>query len=191
MATTRERALEAAVRLVGEQGVRALTHARVDAAAGLPKGSTSNWFRTRDALIAGVLVWIAERERADLTAAMNPVENGEELIDVLTRLLEDVTGRHAARTRARYALFLETAAAPDAQPSMRDQRSQFESWTRDRLALLGAPEPDVAARALLAMSAGIIVNRLTVAPDAPIRPAIELVVRAALTVPRAEPADAS
>ena len=30
-AATRERALEAAVDLLGEQGVRALTHARVDA----------------------------------------------------------------------------------------------------------------------------------------------------------------
>ena len=72
MSSTRERALGAAVRLVGEQGVRALTHARIDAEAGLPKASTSNWFRTRDALVAGVVVSIAEQERADLTAAMAP-----------------------------------------------------------------------------------------------------------------------
>ena len=73
MAATRDRALEAAVRLVGEQGIRALTHARVDEEAGLPKGSTSNWFRTRDALVAGVLVWIAEQERAELTVTMATV----------------------------------------------------------------------------------------------------------------------
>lgn len=180
MATTRDRALEAAVRLVGEQGVRALTHARVDSAAGLPRGSTSNWFRTRDALIAGVLVWIAEQERVVLTAAMGAVRTADDLVDVLTNLIGDVTGRYAARTRARYSLFFETTAAPDAQPSMLRQRSIFEEWTRDRLALLGAAEPEIAARALLAASAGIIVNRLTVAPDAPIRPTIELVVRSAL-----------
>lgn len=180
MASTRDRALEAAVQLVGEQGVRALTHARVDAAAGLPKGSTSNWFRTRDALVAGVLVWIAEQERAVLTAAMGAVETADELVDVLTDLISEVTGTYSVRTRARYALFFETTAAPGAQPSMREQRSIFEEWTRDRLALLGAPEPDLAARALLATSAGIIVNRLTVAPDAAIRPTVELVVRAAL-----------
>ena len=51
-ATTRERALEAAVELLGSQGVRALSHARVDDRAGLPAGSTSNWFRTRRALHA-------------------------------------------------------------------------------------------------------------------------------------------
>lgn len=180
MATTRDRALRAAVQLVGEQGVRALTHARVDVAAGLPSGSTSNWFRTRDALIAGVLVWIGERERADLVAALGPVTTIERIIDALTGLIDDATGRHAARTRARYALFLETAAAPAARPPMLDQRSLFEDWLRDHLTLLGADDPEIAARALLATSAGIIVNRLTVAPDAPIRPAIELVVRASL-----------
>ena len=72
MAITRERALEAAVQLVGEQGIRALTHARVDERAGLPKGSTSNWFRTRDALVAGVIAWIAESERADFSAGEPP-----------------------------------------------------------------------------------------------------------------------
>ena len=181
MAMTRERALEAAVRLVGEQGVRALTHARVDAEAGLPKGSTSNWFRTRDALVAGVLVWIAEQERAELIAAMEPAHTVDEVIDVFTRLIEDATGRQAVRTRARYALFLETTATPQAQPSMRAQRSLFEEWTRGRLAMLGATDPDAAARALLAFAAGLIVNRLTVAPDAPLRPTVEIAVHGCLS----------
>ena len=37
------------------EGVRALSHARVDERAGLPPGSTSNWFRTRRALLGGVV----------------------------------------------------------------------------------------------------------------------------------------
>lgn len=189
MATTRERALEAAVRLVGEQGVRALTHARVDAEADLPKGSTSNWFRTRDALVAGVLVWIAEQERADLTAAMTPARTIDEVIDVLTRLLEEATGLNAVRTRARYALFFETTATPEARPAMHTQRSMFEEWTRGVLSMLGATDPDAAARAVLAVSAGLIVNRLTVAPDTPIRPTVELAVRScvAIAAPTPEP----
>ena len=47
--------MNAAVELVGGQGIRALTHARVDAQAGLPLGSTSNHFRTRAALVAGLV----------------------------------------------------------------------------------------------------------------------------------------
>lgn len=178
MASTRDRALTAAVRLTGEQGVRALTHARVDAVAALPRGSTSNWFRTRDALVAGVVTWIAEQERADVTATFARVATVDDLIDAITALLEDATGVHAARTRARYALFLETTATPDVEPSMRAQRSLFEAQARDILLSLDAAGPDVATATLLAMSAGLIVNRLTVAPNAPIRPVVDRVVRA-------------
>ena len=62
MPATKDRALEAAVELLGTDGVRALSHARVDERAGLPPGSTSNWFRTRRALLAGIVDWIAEQE---------------------------------------------------------------------------------------------------------------------------------
>lgn len=180
MKSTRDRALQAAVGLVGTQGVRALTHTRVDAAAGLPKGSTSNWFRTRDALVAGVIDWIADLERADLEAAMAPAQTPDDVIDVLCRLLESATGENAARTRARYALFLEVAGRAEADPSLRAGRSGFETWMRELLTRLGARQPDTAARAVLATATGIIVNRLTVAPDAPIRPTVELTLRACL-----------
>ncbi|KHK98620.1 TetR family transcriptional regulator [Microbacterium mangrovi] len=180
MAETRDRALDAAVRVVGDQGVRALTHGRVDAEAGLPKGSTSNWFRTRDALLSGVLVWIAEQERAELTAAMAPAHTPDEVADALCGMLESATGLNATRTRARYALFLEVTAAPGILPVMRTQRGLFEEWTRDRLADLGAPDPESSARTLLALCAGLIVNRLTVAPDMPVRESIDLALRGAL-----------
>jgi DNA-binding transcriptional regulator YbjK len=75
-AATRERALEAAVGLLGAEGVRALTHARVDERAGLPPGSTSNWFRTRRALLGGVVDWLAERERADFDPSGLPAVAG-------------------------------------------------------------------------------------------------------------------
>ena len=43
MTPTKVRVLEAAVELLGTEGLRSLTHARVDERAGLPKGSTSNF----------------------------------------------------------------------------------------------------------------------------------------------------
>ena len=63
---------------------------------------------------------------------------------------------------------------------MRAQRSMFEEWTRGRLSTLGATDPEAGARALLAFGAGLIVNRLTVAPDTPIRPTVEIAVRGCL-----------
>ena len=55
--------LDAAITVLGGRGVRGLTHRAVDAAAGAPAGTTSNHFRTRDALLDGVVDRFAERER--------------------------------------------------------------------------------------------------------------------------------
>src|SRR5262245_42599709 len=45
--------LDAAIEVLAERGTRGLTHRAVDARAGLPLGSTSNRFRTRNALLGG------------------------------------------------------------------------------------------------------------------------------------------
>ena len=181
MAGTRDRALDAALALVGEQGIRALTHARVDERAGLPKGSTSNWFRTRDALVAGVANWLAESERADFAAQeMPPVETPEQLVDALTGMIELQTGPLGARTRARYAIFLESAGDDELLAPLLVQRKAYVEWTTALLSRVGASTPDQAARTLMAAGEGIVFHRLTVDPDAEIRPIIERAVRASL-----------
>lgn len=178
-AVTRERALDAAVELLGAEGVRALTHARVDGRAGLPPGSTSNWLRTRRALLVGVVDWIAEHERTDFNPAAMPAITGVEgLIEGLCAMLEVQTGRFAARTRARYALFLELAGDPDVGEPLRRQRREFEWWTERIVIAAGIADPVPATRALMALGDGLLLHRLTVDPDLDLRPAIERAVRA-------------
>jgi DNA-binding transcriptional regulator YbjK len=177
-ATTRERGLEAAVELLGAEGMRALTHARVDERAGLPPGSTSNWFRTRRALLGGIVDWIAERERADLEPDAMPTISGvDELIEGLCAMAELQTGRFAARTRARYALFLELADDPELGEPLRRQRREFERWTEKIIIAVGIADPVPATRALMALGDGLILHRITVDPELDIHPAIERAVR--------------
>ena len=177
-AATRERALEAAVELLGAQGVRALTHARVDERAGLPPGSTSNWFRTRRALLAGVVDWMAERERADFDPAALPSITGvDDLIEGLCAMTALQTGPFAARTRARYALFLELSGDPELGEPMRRQRREFERWTEQMVSAVGIADPVPATRALMALTDGLMLHRLTVDPGLDLRPAIERAVR--------------
>lgn len=181
MPSTRTRALDAALALVAEQGVRSLTHARVDERAGLPKGSTSNWFRTRTALVAGVIEYIAAGERADASGIDRPrLESPDDLIDLLCRLVEIETGPEAPRTRARMALSLEVAHDPELLGPLIRQREIFVQWAADLLRDVGARHPGEAARTLLACGNGITFHRLTVDPDAEIRPVIERAVRACL-----------
>jgi DNA-binding transcriptional regulator YbjK len=59
---TRRRAIsDAGLAVLAQVGSRGLTHRAVDEAAGVPSGTTSNYFRTRDALIAGLVDRIGER----------------------------------------------------------------------------------------------------------------------------------
>ncbi len=178
--TTRSRALDAAIALVGAQGIRALTHARVDERAGLPRGSTSNWFRTREALVAGVITAIAEAERADLGGAGAAPGDEAGLIDALCAMIAAETGPYAARSRARYALFLEAASEPALLEPLLAQRRIFAQWMRDLLSRIGAADADDAARAAMAGLEGLVLHRLTVDPAAGIRPVVTRIVRGAL-----------
>jgi DNA-binding transcriptional regulator YbjK len=167
------------VELLGAEGVRALTHARVDDRAGLPPGSTSNWFRTRRALLGGIVDWMAERERADFTPSAMPTLSGvDDLIEGLCAMAELQTGPFAARTRARYALFLELADDPELGEPLRRQRREFEQWTEQIVTAAGIVDPGPATRALMALSDGLLLHRLTVDPGLDLRPAIERAVRA-------------
>ncbi|MDN6123408.1 MAG: TetR family transcriptional regulator [Brevibacterium sp.] len=60
MISRRDVVTDSAIAVVAEQGVRGLTHRAVDALAELPVGSTSNVYRTRDALVTGIMERIGE-----------------------------------------------------------------------------------------------------------------------------------
>jgi DNA-binding transcriptional regulator YbjK len=102
---------DAAFGIVGEAGLRALTHRAVDVAAGLPAGTCSYHFSTRQALLAAVLHRIAELDRADLDAALAGRTvtdfDAAALIADGTRLLAHWLGPARARSRARMLLTLD------------------------------------------------------------------------------------
>ncbi|MBD8012475.1 MULTISPECIES: TetR/AcrR family transcriptional regulator [Microbacterium] len=176
MSSTRRRALEAAVELIGSEGIRALTHGRVDAAAALPAGSTSNHFRTRAALVSGVIEWMATAERED--AGAPAIRSRDELVAALSRMIEVQSGPLAGRTRARYALFLE--ADEDAARPLRAQRLGMEAWIRGILLELGGVRAAARAPFLMAACDGLLLHRITVDPTAPVDDVVAVAVDAAL-----------
>ncbi|MDQ1596887.1 MAG: hypothetical protein QOI70_311 [Microbacteriaceae bacterium] len=181
MLTTRERALDAAVELIGTQGLRALTHARVDEQAGIPRGSTSNYFRTRAALLEGVVTRVADQELGNLAPAVGPDSmTPNDLVEAITAVIEVTTGEFRSRTIARYVLFLESAHDIAVQAPLVANRQRFERWTEDMLTHLGAADPVSATRALMACGEGLVLHRITVDPDADPRPAVAMVVRGCL-----------
>lgn len=120
--TTQRRTViaEAGIRILGTDGARALTHRRVDAAAGLPLGSTSYYASTRHDLLALIVDTLAERSLTDMGGADLPTMDAppgrEEQIRVVTDAVTALADALIARPldmRARYLLLLEL---PDADP---------------------------------------------------------------------------
>mgnify|MGYP003780989397 FL=1 len=95
-------------------------------------------------------------------------------------MIEAQSGPHAARTRARYALFLE--ADPDAAAPLRAQREGFEQWVRSILTALGGASAAARTAFLMAASEGVLRHRLTVDPEAPVEESVRLAVSAAVGV---------
>jgi DNA-binding transcriptional regulator YbjK len=166
MSTRRTDLLDAAITLLGEQGVRALTHRAVDAQAGLPAGSTVNHFSTRDALIAGVASRIAERERAlweEIAARMCPTTPAE-LASAMVTLAREATGPNRALTLARYSILGEAAH----QPQLRDHflavggrvDAYFTNWIR----VIGSPAPERDAPLVMNHWTGLVLHQLAI-PD--------------------------
>ena len=64
----RRQILAAATTVLAQQGNRGLTHRAVDREAGLSEGSSSAYFRTRDALLRALGDVVADRLAADVAA---------------------------------------------------------------------------------------------------------------------------
>jgi len=85
-----------------------------------------------------------------------------------------------SRTRARYTLFLEGLNDPTALAPLLKQRALYVECTAGLLAGIGAAHPAEAARTIMAAGDGLVFHRLTIDPEADVRPVVERAVRACM-----------
>ncbi|MEU4444590.1 TetR family transcriptional regulator [Actinosynnema sp. NPDC050801] len=151
---------DAAIHVVATRGMRGLTHRAVDARAGVPTGSTSAYFRTRKALVEGVVQRLADLDNAEVVAAavdvtLDPDRLAEGVAHVLDQWM--TTGRE--RTLARYACLLEATHHPELRGILaHGERPRAQA--RELLAALGAPDPQRQSRELVAFVDGLLFDRL-------------------------------
>ncbi|MGW7428808.1 TetR/AcrR family transcriptional regulator [Streptomyces sp. NPDC054861] len=161
---------DAAITTVARAGLRGLTHRAVDAAADLPAGSTSYYFRNRTALITACYERLLQLDLQDVgDAEWTPADRGqaaEALAVMLHRWL--TTGRE--RQLARIELTIEAARQPSLQGSLADAGRRGRARAAVILAELGARDPESAATLLVAWTEGILHDYL-VGAMASVRPA--------------------
>lgn len=156
------RLLDAAIDVLGTRGMRQLTHRAVDAAAGLPIGSTSNRFRTRESLLVGVLRRILERETAMWTTLAIDIRTPtiEAVAAAIGRLLEELTDGGRVLSQARRAVFVEAANQPALRQEINDAQQEIGGWMAPLLTQLGSFDPSRDVHHLLALMDGLVGNQL-------------------------------
>ena len=114
----RAQLLDAAIDILADVGVGGLTHRQVDDRAGLPAGTTSNYFRTRQALLeatAARTVDLHWRRVEALRTVIGPLtRDGVKVL--LTRMISEPDEQARRYTLARFELFMEGTRRPELRP---------------------------------------------------------------------------
>ncbi|NUW41467.1 TetR/AcrR family transcriptional regulator [Nonomuraea rhodomycinica] len=176
MANRRDDLLDAAISVLGERGIHGLTHRAVDAAAGLPAGSTSNHFRTRDLLLDAVVRRFAVRERAnweDIAVKVCPT-TPRELAQALAVFAQDAAGPNRTLTLARYAILVEAGIRPSLRAQLLDTGARVNAWFMNWLRGAGSGDPARHAPLIMNYWTGLVLHQLAV-PDPEFDPSEQLV----------------
>jgi TetR/AcrR family transcriptional regulator, regulator of biofilm formation and stress response len=173
--------LQTTVRLIADEGIDAVSHRAVAAAAGVPLGSTTYWFASRQDMLREALEYFAAQEAETLDQHLSGVLGRRltkaRLVDEFTAILVPQLGEQRWRTIAQYALVEEAARRPELEPACRRWTRAWEQALGEVFESLNAREPELEARMFLAMLDGLLLSQLA-APDrdpenSVIRPALK------------------
>lgn len=173
----REQVVAAALEVLVDRGGRRLSHRVVDDAAGVPVGTTSNFLRTRHDLLLGASEELVARNAGTERFVMPTPANEAELVDVVGALLRRALGPRRTETIGHSILIFEAVSDPALLdrllPEVEQWRSVFTGW----LKALGASDPEVGARLILAYIRALLLAQHAAPepgfdPEAAVRPLV-------------------
>ena len=161
----RDAIVRAALELIGEKGLDAVTHRAVADRAGVPLSATTYWFASKDAILQEALL-LAAREEVERLERVVLELAGKEL-DVsrwagavaaeLAAELEEDPGRQVAFTE----LVLEGTRRPWLREEVARWEEAFLRLAELGLRATGSPEPVTDARLVVATVTGLMIGQLT------------------------------
>lgn len=173
----RELVADAALTVLAEQGSRGLTHRAVDQAAALPAGSTSNYFRTRSALLEAALARHIELDLppAELVEQVNDASLDR---DGVRGLFMAALGRVVDPTArpliaARYELMLESTRRPELRRQYARARERVIDLAAMTLRAGGCRSPREHGLEIVTLMDGIALDQLLATESALDAAAIE------------------
>jgi AcrR family transcriptional regulator len=174
VADPRGRLLDAALAVIDSEGMRGLTHRRVEDEAGLARGSARYHLGTHDQIIAATLEHAASAEIRMIDGALarlgldalagSPASLPRMAAALVSALLEN-----PGAIRARYELLLEATRRPSLKAEAQRLRAHFVNTTELGLTAAGLADPKAAAVLLVATLDGLtldaIITDRTSAPE--------------------------
>ncbi|MFG2132911.1 TetR/AcrR family transcriptional regulator [Streptomyces sp. NPDC048751] len=155
---------DAAIDVLAREGMRGLTHRAVDRAVNLPPGTTSAYYRTRQALLTALVRRLVALDQAELQAIgqRTPVpRNAEELVAGLAAFVElRLTGEGRRRSLARYACALESVRHPELREILVPRENAARQVAQDFLAARGYADAGERTITLLVCVDGLVFDRL-------------------------------
>ncbi len=162
----RNQILDAAIDILCDDGVGGLTHRQVDSRAGVPSGTTSNYFRTRQALLEATaartvdLHW--QRVEA-LQSAVGPMSR-DGLKALMIQML-DPDDQFRRWTLARFELFMESTRRPELRPMMAELQAAAVKSARLIFEAAGLSPTPERMDELSRLLNGLVFSNLTIAPE--------------------------
>ncbi|RKS08784.1 TetR family transcriptional regulator [Nocardiopsis sp. Huas11] len=169
----RRRALaDAAIALLAEEGAHGLTHRAVEARAGVPAGTATNYARNREALLVAAAERILELHLADMAdaTAPDPAERAQtsrrrteetELADILAASLWTA----ATDLRDRYLAYFELHMEARRRPALAAVLARLgDAALADTTGLhdtMGTPVPEAAVPVLISLYSGTLFTLVT------------------------------
>jgi DNA-binding transcriptional regulator YbjK len=156
-ASRREQILEAALRVIGRSGRQAVTHRAVAEEAGVPLGSTTYYFESRDDLLRQALEHVAASEIERYRARgeqLRTVKSARELAD---RLVDDLVAAAEDRVAyiAEYELWLEAGQRPELREAAQSWCDAEQRSVAGIMEALGSADPATDASLVVAAIDGL------------------------------------
>jgi DNA-binding transcriptional regulator YbjK len=136
---------DAAVNVLAEHGSRGLTHARVDRRAEVPEGTTSYHYRTREALLRGVSMRVADIDLANLRSVSDePLDPKAPFAHLARLVMMHSHGQGLALNRARHELLLAAVRDPSVAETLQEFVGRIIAMAQDAIAHLQPGSDDSA-----------------------------------------------
>ena len=156
----RELILRTTLGVIGRGGIAAVTHRRVADEAGVPLGSLTYWFATKDDLLREALRLFVDDETARLRRVGGQIEEGMTPAEIAERFSAVLDSTSREEQVAQFELYLEAARNPALREAAQQCFAAYDEISRTALRAAGVDDDVLLPSLFVALADGLGLRRL-------------------------------